>query len=280
MKRFIKMVLVLGILGVFLGITGNKDVHAEIKYYDANLQNYKYYDLDGDGTKETIRVDAIANTDIKEMFSKIILYVNNEKVFETKLENAWGIDYGFVDINPKDKSKQLIVRAAGEDADHTSYVFKYRKGKCTLLFSTEYDIQKSQSKNNKVRCVSNFSCRIGLPHIVFNCKIKNKKLVPVKNSIVNIANDSFGTQHLYEVSKKIKVYKGKTKVNTNKVVRTLVPGEKFRIIQVMGKFTKKGAFNAKYCLIENEDGKTLGWINVTGEPWNKGQIVANGLFYG
>jgi len=279
MKKFLKMVMVLGIFGFILYISGSESVYAAFDYHAANGSEYNT-DLDGDGTREKIKLVTTQKKDYPDMIEKFILYVNDKKVCEKKTEDAWGAEFFIFDINPKDSFKQLVVVTDSEDDIHNYYVFNYKNGKCKLSFTTYCDLIKDQDNNNRVKCMRAINCRLGYPKVIYEFKIKKGNLVPVKNTILKVAENGLGSDFKFDAIYDLKVYSGKNKVNTKKVVKTLKAGDSFWIKKVIGKYTKAGSFKAQYALIDVQDADEIGWIKIKGDYDYENPMASPSLVYG
>jgi len=271
MKKYLKITLGFAALAFFLAIGAFLPIKAAT-YLEADVEHY--YDLDGDGKDEKILYSLIYG---EEGYYSVDLeiYINDSLFMCSPDEYYNDISITLTDINPADKYKELEVEFV-EDGDYCTYnVYRYKKNKLSLLFSTDYFLLPEQKNGNKVlvhdyviSALGNTTC------ITLNCKIKNKKLVEVapKSLTYKVQN---GSDTWYTAAKKINVYK---KADGKKVVKTIKAGTEFKVTNL--KIIDGEVVYAQIVLKGKK--KSLGWINVEyyeGCSWED-KLVENPLFAG
>ena len=219
-------------------------------------------DLNGDGVKEKIEYKLLSTTEYGEN-EKGTLTVNDSIL---TLEGNLASKFAIVDINKKDKYKEIIVSDYGPSSDHTSTFYIYQNKKLTSigitggLFDDGITIEKSgtflASTRGNILQTWWFDKRFQLD--------KNHKIIPVPTEV-------YTNNHPIYVKKDFKLY-------TKKDVKS----NKFQV--------KAGAFliitgndNKGWCRVKTEDHKE-GWFRVKNfsfmpDEKAEAQTIFAGLIY-
>ena len=280
MNNFLKVTIGSAILAIIVAFTSYSPASAEAK----STQIYEYSfeeDLDGNGKKEEIytkTVFTIDNWEFEYVYS-VDVSINGKSVFSETLENnacIYNADVYVVDINSKDKYKELIVEL-GDEFSCDQRAYRYKKKKLNLLFDTgwiSFDngmlAEQNADKNvlMSARTITNLGNNL---NVITNNKITKKKLKEIKpkNGIYTVLN---GSDFTYILAKDADIY---TKSDGKKVKTTLKKGTGFYITglkRVKDEFT--------YARIRLEDGKKdIGWLDLTQHSYED-ELVTTTYFAG
>ena len=208
-------------------------------------------DMDGDGKAEQIIVtsDSGYNYDNYTGHFKYYLNVNGKTLFKeelvaTSMEDFYDvamlgyIEEEFIDINPKDKYTEILLKyiCIEDDLLLKIKILRYEKGKLKCICDDEnvcgyayFDI--AQGKNKYINIADDFwSDSLGCVWIKSTYKIKNGKLVlkKAKNDIYTTSPDfrADGTYTKFKATVSMKIYSDSA---CTKQIGTLAKGNKFYV---------------------------------------------------
>ena len=280
MKNFLKITLGCAILSLVVALVSYSPASAEAKAIDVCEDTFEV-DLDGNGKAEKISTRIEYTVD--EWLYSVEVSINGKKVItETLPDNEW-IDQAevyVIDVNSKDKYKELIVAYAGESSC-LQRAYRYTKKKLKLLFDTDWmgyleGVIPDQEEGKNVLKYEQVTTPIGNNfYVTTNNKIKKQKLKEIKpkNGIYTLIDESWsGRNYDYTLAKDANLY---TKPDGKKVKKTLKEGTKF---YVTGLKLGKGEF--AYANISlTADGSSIGWIDLTQHSFED-PLVTNTSFAG
>jgi hypothetical protein len=193
-------------------------------------------DLNGDGVKEKIKLKLNVDADY---FGEYSLYINNRVV--TNYCEAIEGNFRIVDINPKDKYKEIAIQEYGPSDDYSMTFYSYDGKKITSV-GTLYGYGTSLNGTGSV-----FTNSRGA--ILCTWFYKNYYKLSSKHVLTRVP------QKLYTMNLKATVkipISLKTSQTNSKVKVTLKKGEKVTIVSTDGK---------RWCLVKNSKG-VKGWFSV------------------
>ena len=278
-KVFIGLCFLLMLIGISNFNTKRSFAFTDRQYYEAG--DTVYIDLDGDGKTESVTV--------QEEFKGILdwkLIINGKTVagyalYDSETPDCDGLTFEFLNIYTKDEYIEIGLNfylGFPGSVYGSVMVFRYKAGKCELLFSKEnnvtYEIWDEQKKKDHVLVSKCKSCDLGLIFYKAEYKIKNKKLIEVKNKSKVYAYDgSYPWRDKFTANGQITIYK---KNNLKQQVGKIQAGEKFKVYKV--KENKNGDIIAAY--VKASNGKK-GWIDVnTKSGWYEDGLVTDPLLWG
>ena len=237
---------------------------------DQEAGETKYADLDGDGKKESIKV-LYSKKGASVYQAKLI--INNKEValLAAGSKNYDVVTVSVVNINSKDKFKEVVVALECNGSDFS--VYRYNKGKVSLLFSAEYSGKhltasesfKTMTKKNQVTLIETKGGPFGYIHVSAVYKIKSNGKLKLTSKTMAA---TYTPKHYSVVSTELY-----TSTKFTSVSGILNKGDEFVIKKV--KIDKSGNIIAAYI---KTTGKIKGWINVKG--FGKDDIiVANPIYW-
>ena len=276
MKGFLKITIGCAIIAILVALTSYSPASAEAKA--VYIEEYDFNDdLDGNGKDEKISTK-IGYTVDNWVYS-VDVSINGKKVFSETLENnscIYQADVYVIDINSKDKYKELVVEL-GDEFSCDQRAYRYKKKKLKLLFDTDWmafdnGVISEQNADKNVLMYTEVTTTLGNNlDVITNNKISKKKLKEIKpkNGIYNVEN---GSDFIYTLAKAVDIY---TKSDGKKVKMTLEKGTEFYIT---GLKKAKGEFT--YALISLKDGENdIGWLNLTQHSYDD-KLVTRTYFAG
>ena len=243
------------------------------------------YDLNGDGTEETITetyereyIDfELENGKDPSTFKlyKASIKVNGKLVYSGEADEYDFIYANIFDLNPGDSKKEVMI-VCSSDVWWEYIIYRYTGTKMKKLhyfLCNKGDVYENQKANDYLQCryLTNIS-EIGFVFIEAALKSKTDALVLHKNNVYKTDND-----HEYEFCCKINLYKT---VNGKTVADTLKKGDK-------GVITKERidpeTETVTHVFVKCTNGKQ-GWIKLKEkDQWGIGEygyIVNNPVIYG
>lgn len=241
----------------------NKIVHLK--------ENKTYrYDLNGDKKKEKIKVicQRINDTD-----ATIQVYINGKKFF-SRNRYAFGAEFYLVDLNTKDKYKELLVHALSDsDTIGDFFALRYKgKNKKSIFEGTankgaklksntgQLDLYRftllSNTGKNKLYIsadtpYSNFY--FGSYYIKVPVAIKNGKLIAQKQSAYQVL--AYTKTFVYQLKRSMPLYET---ASTGSNYVTCYSGSKFKVLELKPAEKNKDT-GALYVKIKTLSGKK-GWL--------------------
>ncbi|MDF2613290.1 MAG: hypothetical protein K0S71_1076 [Clostridia bacterium] len=228
--------------------------------YEANKMVLE--DLNGDGVKEKIEYRLLNTTEYGEN-AKANLIINGSSA---ELEGNLASQFAIVDIDRKDKYKELIISDYGPSSDHTSTFYIYKNNRLMSIGTTGGIFEDGLTIDSSGTFSASTRGAI-LQTWWFDKKYqldKEHKIIPVPTNI-------YINNHLVYVKKYFKVY---TKKDVSSKPFTVKTGQ---ILVITGNDNKA------WCRVKTEAGKE-GWFRIrdfsfmpdTGEY---AQVIFAGLNY-
>ncbi len=277
MKWFKRGMLALGILG---GVILFNPQSAQTK----PLKEAKAYqiDLDGDGTKETVKCTGKATGEYCGY--EVSVYVNGKKAASVSDGNALSAMISLLDIDKGDSAQELYIHFQSESACFEQGIcYRYENGALSKLFtffnkdagSGRLSVMEKQPGDGKVYFESEFSdmyVKQGMVKGIY--EISSGKLKWVKKSVLNTTGA--WRKQKYRTTMALKVY-GTSGAKSEKF--TVSKGDVFYVYKI--KLKKAGdllsGITALY--IKTADGRT-GWIKNPGKEFCEGYIKGDGSWSG
>lgn len=278
MKKFLKITLGCAILVVLMALSSYKPAAAEAKAIDIHEDTFKV-DLDGNGKDEEIYTRIEYTTD--DWLYSIDVSINGKKVYSQIFEDNHCIfrgDVSYIDINPKDKYKDVIITVEDEFSCREK-VYRYKKKKLKLLFDTDWvgfleGVVPEQKNDKNVLMYEQITTSIGnCFYVVTNNKIKKQKLKEIKpkDGIYTVVDESWGGRdYTFILAKDVEIY---SKPDGKKVKKTLKEGTEFYV-------TKLKLIKGEYALISLVDGESeIGWLDLSQQSYED-MLVTRTYFAG
>lgn len=224
------------------------------------LRSTKYsIDVNGDGKKETIKwTEKAANEKVT-----VKLYVNGKKAATVHSgDYALGAQVSVIDINKKDKYKDIYVQFTEEDDCFVKgYAYQYKVGKLKNVFKFEnptvfrvYIVEKQKGDGLVYFSSEYFDKFVMMGNVEQAYKIQSGKLQPVNQKVLKTTDE--WRKNSYKTKKALKVY---THIGDKSSSFTLSKKDRFRIYKI--KFVDYKDLNKgiAYIYVKTDDGKS-GWV--------------------
>lgn len=217
-------------------------------------------DLNGDGKKESLRY-----TTSGEFPCRAKVYVNNKKILSTKNNSAFDATLSVVDINKKDRYKDIYLQ-------FTSYSDVFEGGVCGRYINKKWKqsftfnpndassyrlgIAEKQPGNGKV----DFEIEYHNPYAMQGYAVQSyqinsaNKLKPIGKTVLNTTNS--WRKQIYRTTKSVKVYKN---IGDGSSAFTMRKGTKYYVYKVKLKTVQDNEI--AYIYVKTSNGKT-GWVKI------------------
>ncbi|MDD3172345.1 MAG: hypothetical protein PHF63_01535 [Herbinix sp.] len=258
MKNIRKMVLMFA-MGCLIALMHTDRAEAKSTKVVTLEEGKEYkYDLNGDGKTEKIECSTISYNEEQLL---IRLTINKKVKYSVKKYYGQGINFSIIDIDSKDKYKEIYVKEEEGNFQFSGANFYRYNGKeleqyCStnaVAISRFVWLSREQSSNGTVVYVMSSpyeECFLGSYDIELPYKVKNGKLVLVKKASYSLNKDAISQ---FQALKKVVAYS--TKGGKEKVF-TLQKDEDFYLYKISVKNN-----DIDYAYIKNASGKK-GWIKV------------------
>lgn len=279
MKKKISFLLVLSIIYTFFSHIPIVQA-ANSKVVKLKENKTYHYDLNGDKKKEEIEVKCLASG----YNAKIQIYINGKKIFSRK-RNALGAVFYLIDLNTKDKYKEILIHAYSDsDTAMDFFAFRYKgKNRKSILEGYSGFLLNSNTKQLRLARFSVLSnsgknklyisadspytngC-FGSYFIKVPIIVKNGKLVVQRLSTYK--TQDYTKKYVYELNSNMVLY---TKASTNSKGVTCYSGSKFKALELKPVETNKD-IGALYVKVKISSGK-IGWLYFPGDIFNYSEYL-------
>lgn len=273
MKWFRKGMLA---LGVFCGVMLIYPQTAQAKLLKES-KTYKV-DLDGDGTKETVKCVGKAKGEYNGY--AVNIYVNGKKAVSASDDNALSAEISLLDIDKSDSGQELYVHFRSEsDGFEKGVGYRYENGALKKLFTFSgkdagtgrLSVLQKQPGDGKVYFSAEYydpSLQQGYAKTAY--KISSGKLKIEKKSVRNTTGD--WRKKKYRATTSLKAYDS---ISAKSEKFTVKKGDIFYVYKLKFRVSDNLSSGVTYLYVKTADGKT-GWIKNPQKSFCEGYIEGYG----